>query len=156
MLCSGNIISYWKIWPMLWNSQYYKWFQVSSMTCEHCKKTGLWFWGFFLAVLGLSCGTWDLSWGMQDLSLWCVICSLQCKGFSLVVACRFSFSSCEVFEFLFKVLIWYVEINNTDNVTFLKTKEDFPGGAVVKNPPANAEDMGPSPGRGRSHMPQSN
>ena len=32
----------------------------------------------------------------------------------------------------------------------------FPGGTVVKNPPANAEDTGPSPGGGRSHMPQSN
>ena len=29
---------------------------------------------------------------------------------------------------------------------------DFPGGAVVKNPPANAEDTGSSPGLGRSHM----
>ena len=36
------------------------------------------------------------------------------------------------------------------------TKEDFPGGAVVKNPPANAGDMGSSPGVGRSHMPWSN
>ena len=33
---------------------------------------------------------------------------------------------------------------------------DFPGGAVVKNPPANAGDKGLSPGPGRSHMPQSN
>ena len=33
---------------------------------------------------------------------------------------------------------------------------DFPGGAVVKNPPANAGDTGSSPGPGRSHMPQSN
>ena len=33
---------------------------------------------------------------------------------------------------------------------------DFPGGAVVKNPPANAGDTGFSPGPGRSHMPQSN
>ena len=33
---------------------------------------------------------------------------------------------------------------------------DFPGGAVVKNPPVNAGDMGSSPGLGRSHMPQSN
>ena len=32
---------------------------------------------------------------------------------------------------------------------------DFPGGAVVKNPPANAGDTGSSPGPGRSHMPQS-
>ena len=32
----------------------------------------------------------------------------------------------------------------------------FLGGTVVKNPPANAGDMGSSPGPGRSHMPQSN
>ena len=32
----------------------------------------------------------------------------------------------------------------------------FPGGSVVKNPPANAGDTGSSPGLGRSHMPQSN
>ena len=31
-----------------------------------------------------------------------------------------------------------------------------PGGAVVKNPPANAGDTGLSPGLGRSHVPQSN
>ena len=36
------------------------------------------------------------------------------------------------------------------------TGGDFPGGAVVKNPPANARDTGSSPGPGRSHMPQSN
>ena len=34
--------------------------------------------------------------------------------------------------------------------------QDFRGGTVVKNPPANAGDMGSSPGPGRSHMPQSN
>ena len=33
---------------------------------------------------------------------------------------------------------------------------DFPGGTVVKNPPANAGNTGSSPGPGRSHMPQSN
>ena len=33
---------------------------------------------------------------------------------------------------------------------------DFPGGAVVKNPPDNAGDTGSSPGPGGSHMPQSN
>ena len=32
-------------------------------------------------------------------------------------------------------------------------KLGFPGGAVVKNPPANAGDTGSSPGPGRSHMP---
>ena len=32
----------------------------------------------------------------------------------------------------------------------------FPGGAVVKNLPANAGDKGSSPALGRSHMPRSN
>ena len=38
---------------------------------------------------------------------------------------------------------------------YLKSR-DFPGGAVVKNPPANTGDTGSSPGLGRSHMPRSN
>ena len=38
----------------------------------------------------------------------------------------------------------------------LKYGRDFLGGAVVKNPPANAGDTGSSPGLGRSHMPWSN
>ena len=33
---------------------------------------------------------------------------------------------------------------------------DFPDGAVVKNSPANAGDMGSSPGPGKSHMLRSN
>ena len=37
-----------------------------------------------------------------------------------------------------------------------KNVEDFPGGSVVKNPPANAGDTASSPGLGRSHMPWSN
>ena len=36
-----------------------------------------------------------------------------------------------------------------------KLEEGFPGGTVVKSPPANAGDMGLSPGLGRSHMPRS-
>ena len=43
--------------------------------------------------------------------------------------------------------------------TLLKLKQilgDFPGGTVVKNPPANAGDTGSCPGPGRSHMPWSN
>ena len=38
----------------------------------------------------------------------------------------------------------------------LKYSQDFPGGAVVENLPANAGDTGSSPGPGRSHMPRSN
>ena len=33
---------------------------------------------------------------------------------------------------------------------------DFPGGPVVKNPPANAGHTGSIPGPGRSHIPWSN
>jgi len=32
--------------------------------------------------------------------------------------------------------------------------EGFPGGSVVKNPPANARDMVSIPDLGRAHMPQ--
>ena len=39
---------------------------------------------------------------------------------------------------------------------YTPTIGDFPGGAVAKNLPANARDMGSSPGPGRSHMPWSN
>ena len=49
--------------------------------------------------------------------------------------------------------------NTKDRAKQNKTKidlGDFPGGAVVKNPPANAGDTGSIPGLGRSHMPQSN
>ena len=36
------------------------------------------------------------------------------------------------------------------------TFRDFPGGTVVKDPPANAGDTGSSPGPERCHMPWSN
>ena len=45
-------------------------------------------------------------------------------------------------------------MNNTINE--IKNSLGFPGGAVVENLPANAGDMGSSPGPGRSHMPRSN
>ena len=45
--------------------------------------------------------------------------------------------------------------SNVNNL--LKTVvKGFPGGAVVENLPANAGDMGSSPGLGGSHMPRSN
>ena len=42
-----------------------------------------------------------------------------------------------------------ISINN-------KSLQGFPGGTVVENLPANAGNMGWSPGLGRSHMPRSN
>ena len=45
----------------------------------------------------------------------------------------------------------------TEGFTHCNTEAwGFPGGAVVKNLPANAGDTGLSPGPGRSHMPRSN
>ena len=44
---------------------------------------------------------------------------------------------------------------SSEEKRYRKTHLGFPGGAVVKNPPANARDMGSSPGPGRSHMPRS-
>ena len=45
--------------------------------------------------------------------------------------------------------------NVIHHINKLKNK-DFPGGTVVKNPPANAGDMGSISSSGRSHMPRSN
>ena len=37
-----------------------------------------------------------------------------------------------------------------------KIVQDFPGGSLVKNPPASAGDIGSISDPGRSHMPRSN
>ena len=55
----------------------------------------------------------------------------------------------------------HAEGNQSPNILlnksyFKSVYEGFPGGAVVKNPPANAGDTGSSPGPGRSRMPRSN
>ena len=59
-----------------------------------------------------------------------------------------------------KVRHWCGHLNTSRRGTkcWYKVKPalGFPGGAVVKNPPANEGDTGLSPGPGRSHMPQSN
>ena len=44
---------------------------------------------------------------------------------------------------------------NFKNIALRSQSQGFPGGAVVENLPANAGDMGSSPGLGRSHMPRS-
>ena len=46
---------------------------------------------------------------------------------------------------------WYI-----DYFELKLLERDFPGGAVVKNLPANAGDMSSIPGLGRSYMPRSN
>jgi len=53
-----------------------------------------------------------------------------------------------------------VDFTSTQLTIMIKFKNNvnpgFPTGSVVKNPPANAGDMGLIPGAGRSYMPQSN
>ena len=46
-------------------------------------------------------------------------------------------------------------LSKTSFVQFRTMRLGFPGGTVVKSPPANAGDTGSSPGSGRSHIPQS-
>ena len=46
----------------------------------------------------------------------------------------------------------YEKIFNIETIS----NRGFPGGSVVKNPPANAGDRGSIPGLGGSDMPQSN
>ena len=41
----------------------------------------------------------------------------------------------------------------TSHTTYQEYMWDFPGGSVVKNPPASAGDIGSIPALGRSHMP---
>ena len=55
--------------------------------------------------------------------------------------------------------VYYVSLNLTGVYTGYKRVSmlrGFPGGTVVKNPPASAGDTGSSPGLGRSHMARSN
>ena len=50
----------------------------------------------------------------------------------------------------------FIDYRADANYSFKINVLGFPGGAVVKNQPASAGDMGSSPGLGRSHMPRSN
>ena len=43
-------------------------------------------------------------------------------------------------------------MTNYYKLSALRQHKDFPGGPVVKNPPANAGDMGSIPGPERFHM----
>ena len=64
-----------------------------------------------------------------------------------------------------KTQLWWRRLDNlqqsyvciyplTGNPTPKNLPQDFPGGPVVKNPPANAGDTGSRPGPGSFHMPQ--
>ena len=57
---------------------------------------------------------------------------------------------------LIRVNFMACELYLNKSVIRKQCKGDLPGGAVVKNLPANAEDTGSIPGPGRSHMLWSN
>ena len=65
-------------------------------------------------------------------------------------------SSFLYFQFFFQWDLLLLCQGETKDIILKKEVWGFPGGAVVKNPPANAGDMDLSPGPGRSHMPWSN
>ena len=65
----------------------------------------------------------------------------------------FLYTNCTVWK---ETITWNYENNYIYNSIKKIKYWDFPGGTVVKNPPANAGDTGSSPGPGRSHMPHSN
>ena len=49
-------------------------------------------------------------------------------------------------------MVYKVGLSKREMRWCLRSPWDFPGGTVVRNPPANAGDTGLSPGSGRSHM----
>ena len=53
------------------------------------------------------------------------------------------------------MILYFITEKNISRSKKCKTT-GFPGGTVIKNPPANAGDTDLSPGPGRSHMSQSN
>ena len=78
-----------------------------------------------------------------------------------------AFSTNSLFWMCALVLLYNLPVTETVNwishwnilkSTWIKPKKawSFPGGSLVKNPPANAGDMGSIPDPGWSHMPQSN
>ena len=73
---------------------------------------------------------------------------------SVYVFCFICFHS--LLEDICSFFLGRTNIYWTPNVLKFTGNWGFPGGAVVKSPPANAGDTGSSPGPGISHMPQSN
>ena len=65
-------------------------------------------------------------------------------------------SRLEVRVSLYTIILILFKVYNSVFQYHLKGAQDFPGGPVVKNPPASAGDTGSIPGLGRSHVPRGN
>ena len=59
-------------------------------------------------------------------------------------------------KFIMKKMLYGSSMGCFRGSLFKRSEWDFPGGPVVKNLSANAEDTGLIPGPGRFHMPQGN
>ena len=115
----------------------------------------------YLTVLGLSCGPQDLHWIMRRFSMWCIDSSWahglrSCGAPVQLLSGIRDLSS----------LTWNQTLSHTARQIFnhWTTREvsaswffvwwwqegDFPGGSMVKKSPANAGDMGSTPGLERS------
>ena len=93
---------------------------------------------------------------------------LFCLKVSVLPGCSFlGLLTRETAGFCWGLLLFFSPIgiselpaSSVPNLGYVGQKENlqrgFPGGAVVKNPPANAGDTGSSPGLGRAHIPLSN
>ena len=83
---------------------------------------------------------WDWSWKSQSSTLIFLYWYTECYSASIYI------------------YMWPLQVAVSSSLSCCKEYMGwgFPGGTVVKNPPANAGDTGLSPGPGRSHMPRSN
>ena len=102
-----------------------------------------------------------LLWGLNG------IYNFKHVSFDVLTHHKFSINSSSYYFFLFLCVCSYyfckaIYINHYTRrdlrrslypiILTIKKTWDFPGGPVVRNLPANAEDMGLIPGPGRSHM----
>ena len=85
-------------------------------------------------------------WSLQIGNVTTVICHISCLQKSSLAT---KSKSLLLILYLINLFISFIEL-----IAIKTILPGFPGGLVVKNLPANAEDLGLIPGPGRSHMPQ--
>ena len=79
-----------------------------------------------------------------------------CHSFNHPCSTHFPLVTFILPEAVLKLLLTRTFFKGSKYFSYKNPNRGFPGGAVVESLPANAGDMGSSPGLGRSHMPRSN